>query len=379
MKIGFDAKRAVSNNTGLGNYSRLIIDLLSEYYPDNEYRLYVPKMRENVRLTPLLDRKSVAIATPGTRWGKRLSGLWRVGGGIVDDVERDGVELFHGLSNELPLPIRSAGIPTVVTIHDLIFLRYPEYYKPIDRKIYDYKFRKACEHATRVIAITECTKRDIMSYYGTPEEKIDVVYQGCHRSFSAPVSGERLSEVRSLYGLPDRFVLYVGTIEDRKNLLLAVKAMEGIDAGIHLVAVGRCTAYGERVKAYAVAHGLGKRVHFYDRIAFEHLPALYHLARVMAYPSRFEGFGIPILESLSCGTPVVACTGSCLEEAGGAGAIYVNPDDVDGMRSALLSLLTDEDLRRELIAGGMEHVAKFQPEEIARNVMNVYKRAIGNG
>ena len=255
MKIGFDAKRAVNNKTGLGNYSRLIIDVLSEYFPENDYLLYTPKIKENNRLKPLLERKNIELCPPSDSIGRTFSSLWRVGKGIVKDYMRDQISLFHGLSNELPLAVKDS-VPSVVTIHDLIFLHFPQFYKPIDCKIYNYKFRKACENASRIIAVSECTKRDIVNIYGTEPDKIDVVYQGCDESFKRECSIEEMSNVRRKYGLPDSdFVLYVGTVEERKNVLLAVKALRNMDKNAKLVIVGRETHYARQVHEYVNKYG----------------------------------------------------------------------------------------------------------------------------
>lgn len=374
MKIGFDGKRAVCNNTGLGNYSRLVIDVLSEYYPDNEYRLYSPKITENERLTGLLSRQNVKLLGPKTAAGRAFSGLWRISRGLVDDCAADGIQLFHGLSNELPLA--SMEIPTVVTIHDVIFLYYPYCYKSIDRKIYNYKFRKACENASRIIAVSKCTKNDIVKEYGISAEKIDVVYQGCDESFHHKCLTQEMADVRRRYKLPDGdFILYVGTIEERKNALLAVKAMRGIPDDVHLVLVGRETKYAQTIHDYVSRYGLEKRVHFRS-IAFSDLPATYQMARAFTYPSRYEGFGIPILEALCSSTPVVATTGSCLEEAGGDAAIYVHPDDVDALSVSLRQVLADEDLRAKMIAAGLAYSAKFDRKIMADGIMDVYKRVL---
>lgn len=374
LRIGFDAKRAVSNNTGLGNYSRLVIDVLSEYYPDGEYWLYAPKIKENPRLSELLLRKNVGLHAPATASGRALSSLWRVGRGLVGDFERDGVDIFHGLSNELPLA--HTDVPTVVTIHDLIFRYYPHCYKPIDRKIYDYKFRKACESATHVIAVSECTKRDIVRDYGISPDKISVIYQGCHRNFRRKCDTSEIEAVRSRYELPQgRFVLYVGSIEERKNALLAVKALRNLPADIKLVLVGRETKYAGLIHDYVSAHGLENRVLF-RRISFTDLPAAYQMASTFVYPSRYEGFGIPILEALCSSTPVVAATGSCLEEAGGKSSIYVHPDDDEALARALLSTIEDEGLRATMIADGIEHSLRFAPEVMAREIMEVYNNVL---
>lgn len=376
LKIGMDGKRAVNNNTGLGNYSRLVVDVLSDKYPGNEYRLYVPQMRHNPRLAPLLERDNVKIVTPASRWGRIASSLWRVSG-VTGQIAADKIDLFHGLSNELPLNISDAGIPSVVTIHDLIFRRFPEYYKPADRRIYDYKFERAAINATRVIAITECTKRDIVEMYHIPEDKIDVVYQGCHESFGQAISPALLDEVAALYNLPGRYVITVGTVERRKNQLLAVKAMEQLDDDVNLLIVGRRTGYAGEIDRYIADHGLSGRVRFMEGVPFDHLPALYAMATLSSYTSRFEGFGIPVIESIAVGVPVIAATGSSLEEAGGPGAVYVDPDDVTGYVDAVRLLLDSEGRRRDMVIHGQSYITRFSPENFAAGLMDSYAKALG--
>ena len=171
-RIGFDGKRAVQNFTGLGNYSRYLLEAMQSCFPKNEYILYAPRERENPRLTPLLKRGNMHLRLPEKTIWKKLRPLWRVWG-VTDDMENDGIVIYHGLSNELPLNIRKAtNVKSVVTIHDLIFRRLPECYPLIDRWIYDYKFRKACEQADRIIAVSECTKRDIVKDYHIAPDKI---------------------------------------------------------------------------------------------------------------------------------------------------------------------------------------------------------------
>ena len=207
---------------------------------------------------------------------KRFRALWRTFF-IKRGLLQDGVQLYHGLSNELPVGIHRTGIRSVVTIHDLIFLRYPQYYHRLDRIIYNRKFNYACRKADRIVAVSECTKRDIVKFYGISPEKIDVVYQGCDPVFARPVSKKEKDRVRAAYGLPERFILSVGTIEERKNLLLAVKAVEKLD-DVHLVAIGKSTDYAKKVQDYVEAHGLENRVHIIHNLKFGDLPILYHLA-----------------------------------------------------------------------------------------------------
>lgn len=376
MKIGFDAKRAAQNRTGLGNYSRFVLRILSQQEPENQYHLYIPNANRIPYLLEIPTLCNLLLHFPATAIWRRLSSLWRVWG-MTSDIRRSGIDIFHGLSNELPLNIQRGGCRSVVTIHDLIFLHCPQYYHPIDRMIYDYKFRRACRVADRVVAVSEYTKREIMKYYGTPEEKIDVVYQGCDPMFARKVSALQLDDVRRRYSLPERFLLYVGSIEERKNLMLVAKAldcMESAGKDIHVVAVGKRTRYADEIIRYVKGVGHERRFHFCHHVPYDDLPALYTLATAFVYPSRIEGFGIPLLEAITVGVPAIGCKGSCLEEAGGPGSIYVDPDDPRQMARAIEQVLTDEALRRRMVDEGRAYAANFTDEKLCRELSAVYKK-----
>lgn len=374
MRIGFDGKRAVQNFTGLGNYSRYIVDILCQFGPENEYVLYAPKKRENKRLDKLTKQyQQLQLSYPTTSSWKKLSPLWRVWG-VTRQLEKEKIDIFHGLSNELPLNIHQSEVKSIVTIHDLIFLRYPQYYHSIDRKIYTYKFRKACENADKIIAISECTKRDIIEFFRIPADKIEVVYQGCDPSFIHPVAEEKKREVRAKYQLPDHYILNVGSIEERKNALSAVQALMMLPEQIHLVIVGRHTKYTDKVEHFIKENKLEERVHIISNVPFDDLPAFYQLAEIFVYPSRFEGFGIPIIEALYSGIPVVAATGSCLEEAGGPDSIYVHPDDIKGMTDAFKQIYTDPERKKNMIEKGHSFAKRFSEEKQAEEILNIYKK-----
>ena len=384
MNIGFDAKRAAQNRTGLGNYSRFVVRILSEFFADNQYHLYTPKPQRMPYISEIPTLTSLHLHFPPKGLWSKLRSIWRVWG-ITHDIRQDGIDLFHGLSNELPLNI---GTPMqrkekwgenrckyVVTIHDLIFIHTPQYYHWIDRQIYNYKFRRACQCADRVIAVSEYTKQEIMRYYHTPEEKIDVMYQGCDPVFAKDIDSNKLQEVSKKYQLPDKFVLYVGSIEERKNLMLVARAMATIkDKGIHVVAVGRRTPYVDQIEGYLKEQGMEQMFHFCHKVPYEDLPSFYKLARTFAYPSRIEGFGIPLLEAITSGVPAIGCTGSCLEEAGGKNSIYVAPDDVSGMADAIVRTCTDESLRQQMIKAGKEYALNFTDEKLANDLMDIYNK-----
>lgn len=384
MNIGFDAKRAAQNRTGLGNYSRFVIRILSEKFAGNQYHLYTPKPHRMPYLQEIPTLKHLFLHFPPQGIWSRIRSLWRVWG-ITKDIQKDGIQIFHGLSNELPLNIGTPeqrkmkaggkGCKYIVTIHDLIFIHTPQYYHWIDRQIYNFKFRRACRCADRVIAVSEYTKQEIMHYYHTPESKIDVVYQGCDPVFSQEIEEGKLQEVKARYQLPDKFVLYVGSIEERKNLMLVAKAMAELNrrAAIHVVAVGRRTAYVDQIQDFLKAQGIDHLFHFYHQVPYADLPSFYKWASVFAYPSRIEGFGIPLLEAISSGVPAIGCTGSCLEEAGGPNSIYVNPDDAKGMADAILRTCTDEPLRQHMISEGKKYALNFSDEKLSHDLMKVYE------
>ena len=388
--IGFDAKRAVANGTGLGSYSRTLINDLARY--PLTLRLYAPDEGRDDLRTQIQDRANVTLHTPhstfhiphstshiphstfhiphSTSLGKSL---WR-SHGIVSDLRHDGIQLYHGLSGELPIGIRKSGIPSVVTIHDLIFLRHPEYYHWIDTKIYAWKFRQTISEATHIIAISECTRRDILHY--APEldpARISVIYQSCAPKFTPDISP-------SSFLLPpsSKYILSVGTIEARKNILLAVKALETsqLPDDLHIVIIGRHTPYTDTVARYARDHGLEARVHILHNVSDAELPAYYAAAEAFVYPSRYEGFGIPIIEAISCGLPVVACTGSCLEEAGGPDTLYVSPDDPQAMAAAIAQVLKGAPGRDQRILRSREYIRRFQGNDVAGQVYRLYLRLL---
>lgn len=378
--IGFDAKRAAQNHTGLGNYSRYIARTLKEFAPANDYQLFIPNPKKATQLCDLPNAAEYTQVTPRTAVGRLLPALWRTVA-ITRELRRRKVDLYHGLSNELPLGIHRAGCRSVVTLHDVIFLHQPEYYKPIDRFIYRLKFRYAGMKADRVITVSHFSKQELVRLLHIPADKISVVYPGLYLDFSKVTEADRTA-VSARYALPQRFVLYVGTVEERKNLKLVAEAMsllqkEGrLPEDLRVVVVGRKTAYAESLEQYLADAGLDGRFLFLSNVSFADLPVCYQLADVFVYPSRIEGFGSPMLEAAAAGVPAIGCTGSSLEEAGGQGAFYVNPDDAESMADRLLVLWNDEALRKERSAMGLAHAERFSERRLFDDLMEVYNSLI---
>ena len=203
------------------------------------------------------------------------------------------------------------------------------------------------------------------------------MYQGCDPAFRKTADEMTRSNVRKTYHLPPHYILYVGSIEPRKNLMLLAKALPQIQKGIEIIAVGRRTAYAEEVDDYLRRHQLQSRMHILSDIPFEHLPSLYQMADVFVYPSRCEGFGIPLLEALCSGVPAVGCTGSCLEEAGGPASAYVHPDDKDALAAEINDIMTNDARRQHMIETGIAYSDRFTDTKLRNRLLKVYRSVSG--
>jgi glycosyltransferase involved in cell wall biosynthesis len=205
---------------------------------------------------------------------------------------------------------------------------------------------------------------------------VDVIYQSCAQRFSDSPDERGLWRVRQKYGLPDRYILNVGSIEQRKNVLLAVKALHRLPEDVSLVIVGRRTPYADEVVKYVNETGLCGRVLILHGVPDEDLPALYRMADTFVYPSRYEGFGIPIIEAIRLGLPVVACTDSCLEEAGGPDSLYVAPDDDEAMAHAISKVLFGAEGRQQRIERSMTYVQRFENTGAAQRFADLYREML---
>jgi len=382
MNIAFDAKRAFTNGTGLGHYSRTLITSLAEYFADNEYFLCTPKVTSRFNTEGL---PNVNVVTPHRFPSTLLTSVWR-SKWVVKDLKHLDINLYHGLSHEIPAGIQHTGIKSAVTIHDLIFERYPKQYKPVDVAIYRKKFRYACANADRIIAISKQTKEDIIQFYKIPERKIDVCYQSCNPAFSAVVTTEEKQRIKQLYKLPEKYFLYVGSVIERKNLLTICKALTILKGklDIPLVVIGDGDSYEQKVIEYVKANGLENTVIFLSRDeqikqlpsyrSAADFPAIYQQALCMIYPSRFEGFGIPVLEALCSRIPVITSNVSCLPEAGGPGSLYINPMDELQMAEAMQRIVNDDVLVRDMVEKGWQHAQLFTPYNCAKAVMQAYEK-----
>lgn len=367
MKIGYDAKRAFHNKTGLGNYSRSLIDSMIAYYPKNQYYLFNPKV-STLYVPEGLELNTVQ---PKSFFNKAFPSFWRTFS-MNKTIEKLELDIFHGLSHELPYGKKNNKTKWVLTVHDLIIFRFPQFFKPIDREIYARKLAYSCQKADAIIAISGQTKNDLISYLQVPEHKITVVYQSCNKIFKEAVSEKTKLEISKKHNLPEKFILQVGTIEKRKNLLLTVKALSLLHPTYKLLVIGKKTNYLKEVRLEIARLQLNDRILFLHDLDFNELPAIYQLAEMFIYPSRYEGFGIPIIEALHCGIPVIAARGSCLEEAGGPDSYYVDPNNHIELAETII-ILEQEDKRKQAIESGFTYIKHFEEKRISDAIMKVYK------
>ena len=372
MKIGFDAKRYFTNKRGLGTYSHETIRILTSLAPENEYHLITPTAGQYV--SHVLGRNTF-VHLPSFPLGKLGQSLWRTYR-ITSRAERLGLDVYHGLSHELPVGIEDTKVRTVVTMHDLLFLKQPELFSKFDAEMYRKKYLRSCKVANRIIAVSERTKQDLLELTDIPDSKIEVVYQGCSPQFKILVNETRKKSLREKYLLPDNYLLNVGAFEPRKNQLLILKALKAGHIDMPLVMAGRTTDYLKELQQYVKENGLQNQVKLLPDFSADDLPALYQCASVFVFPSTYEGFGIPVVEAMTSGIPVIAATGSCLEESGGPDSIYVNPNNEEELASRINEVLADEQKRTSMMLKGLTYTQRFSDQTIAENLIRIYKSII---
>lgn len=377
LRIGFEAKRVFHNFRGLGNYGRTLIEGLDQYSPEHDKILYTPKFDESASREFLTKLKNAEVQCPKGLIGHLSGSFWRRYG-MTKDLKDSELDLFHGLSHELPVGIEKCQLKRVVTIHDLIFLRYPEFFPWIDRKIYFQKFKHSIEVSDRVLAICEQTKQDIIHYFHTPESKIEVVYQSCHPRFYSPWNESQKLKIRSKYSLDKPYILYVGAFEKRKNVINLIHSFAKL-AHLYphdLVLVGSGRSYRQRMRELIEHYHLGERIKLLENIPTDDLPGIYQGADLFVFPSFFEGFGIPIVEALFSSVPVITSHGSCFPESGGPDSIYTDPNKVEELTEAIDFVLGNPEKAAEMRLRGREFVEKFHLKNTTKNLQDFYYSVI---
>ncbi len=367
MKIGYDAKRLFHNKTGLGNYSRNLLNALIEYYPQHDYRLFIHKKYLDGSIYKYKEFVERIVLSEHL-----VADYWRTND-IAEDMINQEIEIFHGLSNELPLSMPK-GVKKIVTIHDLIFQRYPDFFPFLDRQIYKFKTKSACEQADVIVAVSTQTKEDIIEFYGIDAERIVVIPPTWNKHYESQISIVYLEEIRLKYNLPEQFMLYVGAINSRKNLLKLLEAMQLLEMqDTILIIVSDGGEEAELFYAKIREYKLENRVFVLNGISNFELPAFYKLATICVYPSIYEGFGMPVMEALKMGLPIAASNISSIREIGGDSITYFEALNVESIANTVSSLYSNKELQESLKMKGLEQVKQFSPEIIANKTISIYK------
>ncbi len=377
MRIGIDYTAAVRQQAGIGRYTRSLIRALADLDRDNEYVLFVAGgWGDGDGLGPWPDNFRLRTVPLSDRW---LNLLWqRLRVPVPIQWVTGPLDLFHSPDFVLPPLGRT---PAVLTVHDLSFLRVPECFVEGFREYLEQAVLRAVGRARFILADSFSTRRDLIELMAVEPERVDVLYPGVEERFAPMHDPVTLSSVRARYSLPERFVLGLGTLQPRKNFrglvdafaqMVAARGHERAFADLHLVIAGGKGWMYDELLAQIEAGGLGHRVHLLGFVPDADLPVLYNLGAVFAFPSWYEGFGVPLLEAMACGTPVVAADNSSLPEVIGDAGFMVRAGDTGALAHAMARLITDPDLRARLVAAGQGRARLFTWEKGARKLLEVY-------
>ena len=381
MSIYLDVSAAVHRRAGLGRYAESLARALVAAHP-GRFALFYNRERGVKPLAGLerLPTRTIALGYKPWRMLVWLGQLTRVG---FDQYLPDA-ELFHA-TEHLLLPLRD--VPTVLTVHDLIFRHLPAHHKSLNRWYLNLTMPLYCRRATHIVAVSQHTRCDLMSAYGLPSGKITVIYEAPDPRFRPQPMAE-IRRVRGKYSLPEHFILSLGTIEPRKNYRRLIEAFSWLkhehrsaDRGLKtggwrlVIAGGKGWLYQSFFRRLEEL-GLGREVILLGRAPDEDLPALYSAAALFVFPSLYEGFGLPPLEAMACGTPVVCSRSSSLPEVGGEAAGYFSPHSPEEMGRIMYKVLTDEALQAEMRKRGFEQAERFSWQRMAEETMDVYRAVI---
>ncbi len=367
MNIGFDAKRYYQNTTGLGNYSRTLIDGLMRKYPQHKYALYHPNN---------INQKNDVTTMPTSLLNKLMPALWR-GWNIKNPINNAKTDIYHGLSNELPLSSKYLKCKKIVTIHDVLFDYFDADYRTLDKNIYKQKTNLAIKNADMIVAISENTKQDLIQQYNAKEEKIKVIYQ-CTLPIYYTGQLEPPTELTKQF-IPQKYLLYVGSITHRKNLMLLCKAWLNLPTELQLtvVIVGDGGAYKAEVKRFLVKNNILNKFIFINEttknITISELKNLYQNTAILVYPSKKEGYGLPVLEAMALGTPIITSKNTSMEEICKDAALYIENNDETQLTKHIQVILTETKCKEKMKLVADERIKLFLPCDYLTNNMNLYE------
>jgi glycosyltransferase involved in cell wall biosynthesis len=373
VPIYVDVSAAVHSRAGLGRYAESLVRALTDRYP-GRWGLFYNRGRDS-RPLPGLEGLPVCTVRAGYKpW--RLAVYLGQLAGVGFDRWLPNAELFHA-TEHLLLPLRRA--PTVLTVHDLIFHLFPQHHTRLNRWYLNLAVPLFCRRAGAIIAISESTRRDLVAHFGVDAGKITVIYEAAAPHFR-PAPAAECAAVRAKYGLPERYLLHVGTLEPRKNLIRLLDALDLLRReGQHLplILVGTKGWLYEGFFHRLEELRLDEQVKLLGYVPDVDLPAVYGAATACVLPSVYEGFGLPVLEAMACGAPVVCSRTSSLPELGGDVARYFDPYQTEDVAAQLKTVWSDDPLRREMGAAGPARAAGFSWARAAEETMAVYRRLLG--
>jgi len=365
LRVGLDARLLAYRRAGIGNYVLGLLEGLRQI--GQEDRLVVLTSRKHDPADPALAglRRRVLLTPPHHRWEQV---------GLAVELARLRLDVYHQPDFIPPLRRR---FPAVATVHDLAFLRQPDLLTPESRRYYG-QIGAAVRSAERTIAVSQCTRRDLIDLVGAPPERVEVVYEAAAAGFR-PQSAERVAAARRDRGLPGEYFLFVGTREPRKNLprlLTAYARLAEADAAPDLAVVGSPGWLAGELESRAASLAIERRVHWLVGVPGSELPALYAGAVALVLPSLYEGFGLPVLEAMACGAPVVCSDAGSLPEIAGGAAVLFDPTDVGAIADAMRRVWREPSLRDDLRGRGRERSAAFSWRRAADETLDVYRRAL---
>jgi glycosyltransferase involved in cell wall biosynthesis len=365
MRVGIDARLVYYSQAGIGQYILHLVEGLAKVDHENEYVLLQSRKDDTIILEQNNFRR-VPLWTPSHHRFERYS--------LNVELMRLGLDILHSPDF---IPPHRPSCRSVITVHDLAFLLYPHFLTKESARYYGH-IDQAVRWTDHIVAVSESTKRDTMRHLGVPADKITVVYEAANPIFRPLDKAEAKQQVLNRHGLDGRYILFVSTIEPRKNVPTLVRAMwqliECYKEQVHLVLAGGKGWLFEDAFAIVDELGLDKWVHFVGRVSSEDLLYLYNGAELLAHPAFYEGFGLPPLEAMACGLPVIVSSVASLPEVVGDAGLLIDPHDVDELTVSMWRVLSDELLRQEMREKGLRQAKQFSWERAARETVAIYQR-----
>ena len=370
--IAIDYTPAYEQGAGIGRYVRELVSALTQQDQQTAYRLFVAGASSTQDLPTFPANYQWQTTRLSPKW---LARLWhRLHFPLHIERFIGDVDLYH--ATDFVLPPTHKSTKTILTVHDLSFVRVPETASPSLRQYLNQVVPKSVEKATHILADSQATKDDLIELYGTPESKITVLLSGVQDNYQPIVDRQKLTNIREKYSIPNHPYLFsVGTVQPRKNYSRIIQALaqlrqHGYDLSL-IIAGGKGWLEDEMYQTIKQTQ-MSEYVHLIGFVDDADLPALYTSAEVTIFPSLYEGFGFPVLESMACGTPVVTSNVSSLPEVGGDVALLVNPTKVDEITQAIQKILDDPDHYQNLSQRGLEHIKKFSWANSAKQLKQIY-------